>query len=105
MATHKLHGTLRASPLPLEQTTKTTILQHFNFPETETTGELCAGVAKAPGLHDKNAPQHLADLEMLSTKKELRPTFFNTQTNLSKEIEFIRVDGGTVLVDSPSPQI
>lgn len=94
MATHKLHGTLRASPLPLEQTTKTTILQHFNFPETETTGELCAGVVKAPGLHEKNAPQHLADLEMLSTKKELRPTFFNTQTNLPKEIEFIRVDGG-----------
>lgn len=102
MTTHKLHRTLcvkdcepvttrtdytNGYPLTLQVTS-------YNFPETENTAERCAGVVKAHPLHEKNAVQHVADLEMLSTKEVLKPVFFNTVLDEPKEIEFIRVDGG-----------
>ena len=102
MGTHKLHGNLCVKGKePL--TTKTDYVNSYpstlqvtsyNFPETESVAEVCVGVVKAPGLHKKNAAQHVADLEMLKTKDELRPVFFDAETNLPKEVECIRVDGG-----------
>lgn len=102
MATHRQHGTLCVQGSE-HLTTRTdyankypSTLQvtSYNFPETASTAELCAGVVKARGLHIKNAAQHLADIEMLSTNEELRHAFFDSQTNEFKEMEFIRVDGG-----------
>ena len=66
----------------------------YNFPETTTTAELRAGVVKAHPLHGKNAAQHLAGIQMLSTKESLQPAFYNVQTGEHKEIESVRVDGG-----------
>ena len=102
MATHRQHGTLcvqGSEPLTTrtDYTNKypsTLQVTSYNFPETGSTAELCAGVVKARGLHGKNAAQHLADIEMLSTKEELKPAFYDSQTGEFKEVEFIRVDGG-----------
>lgn len=40
-----------------------------------------------------NAAQHLADLEMLSEKEELKPAFVDCKTNQLNKVQFIRVDG------------
>ena len=55
--------------------------------------EMCIGVVKAPGLHQKNPSQHAADLNMLCSTAELQPVFLNSETNMPKEIDCIRVDG------------
>lgn len=102
MATHRLHRTLcvKGSDTLTTRTDYTnkypSTLQttSYNFPETKTTGELCAGVVKAKGLYEKNAAQHLADLEMISSKEEFKTAFVDKDTNQPKDIEFIRVDGG-----------
>ena len=54
---------------------------------------MCIGVVKAPGLHQKNPSQHAADLNMLCSTAELQPVFLNSETNMPKEIDCIRVDG------------
>ena len=102
MTTHRLHGTLcvkgkEALTTRTDYTTRypsTLQTTSYNFAETETVGELCAGVVKACGLHEKNPAQHLADLEMLSKKDELKPAFIDPMTNQLKKVQFIRVDGG-----------
>lgn len=102
MTTHKLHGTLCVKDHePVTTRTdyasgypSTLQVTSYNFPETENTAERCAGVVKARPLHEKNAAQHVADLEMLSTKEVLKPVFFKPASDEPKEIEFIRVDGG-----------
>ena len=43
----------------------------YNFARTCTTAELCAGVVKAPKLHQKNPAQHMADLYMLEAQSQL----------------------------------
>lgn len=50
---------------------------------------MCAGVVKAPKVHEKNPVQHFADLEMLEV---LKPVFFNMTNGRRKEIDFITVD-------------
>ena len=84
MTTHKLHGTLSVKGHE-SLTTRTDYVNgypptlqvtSYNFPETENTAERCVGVVKARPLHEKNAAQHLADLELLSTKEILKPVFF-----------------------------
>ena len=102
MTTHRLHGTLcvkgkEALTTRTDYTTRypsTLQTTSYNFAETETVVELCAGVVKACGLHEKNPAQHLADLEMLSKKDELKPAFIDPMTNQLEKVEFIRVDGG-----------
>ena len=102
MTTNKLHGTLSVKGHE-SLTTRTDYVNgypstlqvtSYNFPETENTAERCVGVVKARSLHEKNAAQHLADLELLSTKEILKPVFFKTGSDEPKEVEFVRVDGG-----------
>ncbi len=66
----------------------------YNFPETENTGEICAGIVKAIPVHAKNPPQHFADLKILHEKDDIKPAFYNRNTGLPKTIECILVDGG-----------
>ncbi len=65
-----------------------------NFPSTETTGELCCGVEKAPLLHAKNAAQHFVDLHAIQEEVAIKPAFINPETKQQKKIECIRVDSG-----------
>ena len=65
----------------------------YNFTGTDTTPEVCVGVVKASPLHQNNPAQHISDLIMLSNVKELKPLFINLGSNLSKEVDCIRVDG------------
>ena len=67
----------------------------YNFSRTATTGELCAGVVKAPKVHEKNPAQHMADLCKLENQSELIPAFVNMQTGMPKSVECIRVDGAS----------
>ena len=66
----------------------------YNFTETKTTTELCAGIVKAIPVHCKNPAQHASDIDFLETKEELKPAFINPTTNERNKIECIRVDGG-----------
>ena len=67
----------------------------YNMTATKTTGEMCAGIVKGAGVFPKNPAQHMADLEMLETMEEMKPSFFNSVTNKPKTIECIRVDGAS----------
>ncbi len=66
----------------------------YNFPATETTSEVCAGVVKAKRLYFKNPAQHYADIMMMEQNEEIKAAFLNPLTGKRKEIECIRVDGG-----------
>ena len=66
----------------------------YNFTGTETTPELCAGVVNAQPLFLKCPAQHMADLNMLQKKPELKPAFCCPSGN-EKLIECIRVDGAS----------
>lgn len=102
MATHKLHSTLGIKgnePLTtytdyVNKYPSTLQTTSYNFPSTETTGEICCGVVKATPLHNKNAAQHFADLEMVEKEDAIRPAFVNPVTQERKKVECIRVDGG-----------
>ena len=102
MTTHRLHGTScakgkEALTTRADYTTKypcTLQTTSYNFTETETVGELCAGVVKACGLHKKNPAQHLANFETLSQKDGLKPAFIDAKTKQLKKVQFIKVDGG-----------
>lgn len=66
----------------------------YNISATETVEEICIGVVKAPSsIHPKNPTQHAEDLKMLEKKEELAPVFYNPETNISKAVDAIRVDG------------
>ena len=101
MSTHKQHASLGLkNDLPL--TTRSDYVNRYpivlqttsyNFPATETTVEICAGVVKAQKLYNKNPAQHFADLKMLEGKPEKNPAFPNPLTGEDKEIECVRVDG------------
>ena len=101
MAMHKSHATLCISGKE-SLTTRTdyvnsypSVLQttSYNFPATANTGEICAGVVKAPGLFEKGPPQHMADLKMVEKQEAVQPTFVNAKTGAMKEVECVRVDG------------
>jgi len=101
MATHKSHATLCISGKE-SLTTRTdyvnnypSVLQttSYNFPATTNTGEICAGVVKAPGIFEKGPPQHMADLKMLEKEHTVQPAFVNRNTGSTKEVECVRVDG------------
>ena len=101
MATNKQHATLCVKGSE-HLTTRTDYVNKYastlqttsyNFPSTKTTGEICAGVVKAPGLFEKNPAQHYADLKMLEQQEEISPAFINPVTGKRKEIECVRVDG------------
>ena len=101
MASHKQHPTLCVKGVETTTTRNdyvnkypsTLQMTSYNFPSTTTTGEVCAGVVKAPGLHAKNAAQHYADLQMLEEKEEIREVFWNSESQERKEVECARVDG------------
>lgn len=101
MTTHKLHKTLSLKEnAPLTTHTdyvnkypSTLQTSSYNFPSTETTGELCAVVVKATPLHQKNPAQHFADSKMLQEQDNVKPAFCNHDSGLQKKIECIRVDG------------
>ena len=101
MATHKQHPTLCVKGMETTTTRNDYVNKYpsnlqttsYNFPFTTTTGEVCAGMVKAPGVHAKNAAQHYADLQMLEENQEIREVFWNSETQERKEIECARVDG------------
>ena len=66
----------------------------YNFPATETTGEICAGLVKATPINHKNPAQHFTDMKMLQEQDQIRPAFINSRTGMPKTIECIRVDRG-----------
>ena len=39
----------------------------YNFSKTKTTGEVCIGIVKASGVHQKSPAQHSIDLQSLNT--------------------------------------
>ena len=65
----------------------------YNFTQTKTTTEVCVGVVKASGVHQKNPAQHHADLEMLQAMDHLKAVFLQEESGKVKEIECIRLDG------------
>ncbi len=74
----------------------TSVLQTtcYNFTSTGTTAELCAGVVKAQGLHEKNPAQHFADLVMLQEHPEFQSAFYDANGQ-PKQVDCIRVDGSS----------
>ena len=64
----------------------------YNFTRTSVTSEVCAGIVKAAGVHQKNPCQHAADMEMLQAIESYHPLFYK-ETGKAKDIECIRVDG------------
>ena len=66
----------------------------YNFSETGTTPELCAGVVKAQPLFTKCPAQHAADLNMSCKQAELKTMFFDHE-GCPKNIDCIRVDGAS----------
>lgn len=96
--THKQHRSFSLTTNP-ELTTRTDYVNKYSstlqvssylFMGTETTTEQCIGVVKAQGVHQKNPPQHAADLIMLENDPQFS-TIFN-----DKYFDFIRVDGAKV---------
>ena len=102
MATHRLHKTLAVKenePLTtrtdyVTKNLSTLQTSSYNFPATETTNEICAGVAKATPIHYKNPAQHFADITMLQEQDQIKPAFISSVTGMPKTVECIRVDGG-----------
>ena len=66
----------------------------YNFSKTTTTDELCAGVVKASGLHEKSPAQHGADMSVIESMDVMASAFLDDNREY-KEIECVRVDGAT----------
>ena len=66
----------------------------YNFTETKTTTEQCAGIVKAIPVHCKNPAQHASDVEFLEQTEAFESIFINQSTDERKKMECIRVDGG-----------
>lgn len=87
-ATHRQHGTLcikgaKSLTTRTDYTTKyASTLQTtcYNFPSTNTAGELCGGVVKAAVLFEKNPAQHSADVKMIQNQDVMKPAFLNPDT-------------------------
>ncbi len=63
----------------------------YNFTDTSTTIEKCAGVVKAAPLHHKNPAQHATVLAVLEEKEEMSSVFLCSSS--PKPIDCIRVGG------------
>ena len=48
---------------------------NYNFTGTKTTPEMCVGLVKSQPLFMEYPGQHMADLNMLQDKAELKPVF------------------------------
>ena len=98
--THKSIPTLSIKPTATTRTDFTNKypaqlqVTSYNFSKTVNSDEVCFGVVKASVLHEKCPSQHAADLESLQNMDKTKSVFF-TDKNDPKEVEFIRVDGGT----------
>ena len=58
--------------------------------------EVCVGVVKALiGIHQKNPCQHASHLKMLEEVEELKPVFWNFESDKQKRIDCVRVDGAS----------
>ena len=97
--THKSLPTLSVRPTA---TTRTDFMNKYsaqlqvtsyNFSKTSTSAEVCVGIVKASGLHEKSPSQHAADMQKVEKLEVARPVFLSDEL-LSKEIECVRVDGG-----------
>lgn len=60
----------------------------YNFSSSATTPEMCAGVVKAPKIHEKNHTQHFVNFEMLEEEAVIKPVFFDLRTGLRKTCRF-----------------
>ena len=67
----------------------------YNFTKTKTTSEVCIGVVKASGVHQKNPSQHAADLDMLQAMDHPKTVFLQEDSGEVKEIKCVRVDGAS----------
>ena len=101
MSTCSMHPTLSVDGGPLTTRTdyrpkEACVIQvtTYNFSDTKTTGEICAGVVKAFPVHMKNPTQHFFDLMHLEEEAETKPAMINPVTDERKRTEAIRVDGG-----------
>lgn len=63
----------------------------YNFAETPSSPEMCAGIVKAAKIFPKNPAQHYTDLKML--QNSITSPFINPETKMPKKIECVRVDG------------
>lgn len=66
----------------------------YNFSKTSTSDEVCIGIVKASGLHEKSPSQHTADLQKVENLDVSRHIFLSDGEDIAKEIECVRVDGG-----------
>ena len=98
--THKTLPTLSAKP---SATTQTDFLNKYsaqlqvtsyNFSETSTSDEVCIGIVKASGLHEKSPSQRAADLQKVEKLDVSKHIFLSDGEEAAKEIECVRVDGG-----------
>ena len=97
--THKNLPTLSVKPTV---TTRTDFvnkysaqLQVTNFSKTTTSKEVCVGIVKASGLHEKSPSQHAADMKKVKSLNVARQvSFTDSECQVPKEIECVRVDGG-----------
>lgn len=98
--THKSLPTLSVKP---SATTRTDFLNKYsaqlqvtsyNFSKTSTSDEVCIGIVKASGLHEKSPSQHAADLQKVQKLDVSKHIFLSDGEEAAKEIECVRVDGG-----------
>jgi len=98
--THKSLPTLSVKPTA---TTRTDFLNKYpaqlqvtsyNFSKTKTSAEVCVGIMKASGVHEKNPSQHAADMKKVEKLEASKHVFLSDGQQVPKEIECIRVDGG-----------
>ena len=47
----------------------------YNFTETSAASEVCAGIVKAAGVHQKNPTQYTVNMEILQTIESYYPLF------------------------------
>lgn len=66
----------------------------YNFSKTSTSDEVCIGIVKASGLHEKSPSQHTTDLQKVENLDVSRHIFLSDGEDIAKEIECVRVDGG-----------
>ena len=99
--THKSQPALSIKPTAILITTRTDFtgkhtaqlqVTSYNFSKTTTSDEICIGVVKATGLHEKSPSQHSADLQSVELLEAVKKAF--SENEQPKEVECIRVDGG-----------
>ena len=96
--THKSEPVLSIKPTATTRTDFTSKfaaqlqVTSYNFSKTTTSDEICIGLVKATGLHEKSPSQHAADLQRVERLDVVKKSF--CENDQPKEVECIRVDGG-----------